>query len=802
MAVIPASFLLEYAFPELSGQTFTRFRVGAISISLFIGLARATVWLFDRINDYRPPSKTDIRKGIKKTYLSIPEDFIDRIDATRELYSKVQHCGLLNLHGPKGAGKTKLLQVIVDIINGHHHDFFEKHLDLRLKKRSDFHAIYVDAGNGIGISAILDQLGKVVGLDNCDNINDFCIRCDQTWGNESLAIVIDNLNNRELHADLVGVLNTLQRQRPKDTVVLGTVLKFAQDVGTIDWISIKNFQNDDAEEYCRTICGLEDPTVIKEVVASGQGLPVYMAAYAKAYKRDSSILTKGYDFRSLVNNEILPNLSSDAKHYFLTAVAISLIEPMVCTTDLYLSRRNEALASIHELDQFGVIIRLHHDKDAIKVPDLIRDTLVSVARDDVSGEAQRLAEYYRASGKRMHFVLMSLLGGTDHWPEAIEILKEQADQSNNIFIERCWEVFAPSHHVNNLADVYRWLHLSHVRALLSQGDYGHAEKEADKLVEGFVSTVRAVDEFTVLLRYTRADIDHLLNRYEHAQTQSLALLDDIASEPTGFSARCLWLAGHAQAHMGSDFSSAFALLQQAKKAAQEYGDLKTTILSINGIAAIDLMRGMPPERIESDILDGIQLVGDRTDHVAEKAALCRTLSRVCLRMGKPEAASMHAEQALAITLEMGNRSVHDSRHCVADVARYCGNWDEAMPLYRKVLDAAERSDDINLKTTARMAATIIDIASGPKPIFHGTWSKCEENLLDIMQVSKDLGIRVNELRADMLRQFLPTTTEASRRTHLPRISYALNEIGLRPDVQLIAQKNPEGLIQLMDIQAL
>jgi len=760
--------------------------ISGILVSILIFL----ITRIDKLEESK--SKKIVESLLKRPLLNDIKGFVNRQPIIQDIYSKVSSGRVINLHGKKGAGKSEVLKVVVDISNGNNLIEFKKHLSLNLKTHKNHIAVYMEFPPEE--TDFPNSIGKSLGMEQCESIELIAKYLENSFSNTSFVFVIDNIITSSSHSTISRYINQLLRFRPQDTVVLGSVFKFQEHVLDTVSIEITGFEDKYAREYCERVCDLRDEKLISAVIESSQSLPVYMKIFGKSI---NSIANESYIVDSLnpevvIQNHIYPNLSDPAKKILISIACYCLF-----SSSFPYGKYNKLGRYEHELNQFGLLII---NKDEVKIHDLLRDSIVSIFRDEVIEECAILSKLFLEKDDLSKFLFFALIGGTKEWNKAIKALEKKADENDNIFLDKCWDFryIRPIYPYPERVDTY--LRFCHVRSLMSQGRYSDAKILAEELTNALQMPIRWENNDSVSLQYCLADIDHLLNNYEVAKEAALTIAYNITSKTTNFLPKSLWLAAHCSAHCAKNIEEAKDLFIQAEKQSVKYKIIRTRVISINGQVVLGLMTDASTSEMEFMIKKAIGLIYNNQEYLAERSSLLRTWSRIKLKDVDLFTAGNLASESLDISYELASRGIHDSMHCVADIERAKGNLEKAVSLYEQVKEVGEKSKDINLETTAFFGIVVSSIVKNECLGSLNSWSEFEDKLLDIEIRSMEVGISINQIRAKLFRALIPSTNEKLRLSFMLELEPQFLSKKCNQEIELFKNSFPKDSLQLMDIQ--
>jgi hypothetical protein len=175
-----------------------------------VGIASGVVGLREARG--RPPAPIDVCSPKLRNERSV----IDRTTELANLTEELERHQAVNCHGPRGAGKSFMLQYVADVINGHrrpnpHHTW----------PRGMSAALYFDLADAIGFGGIESQVCRA------------SFGQDGSWGQfinyvnrkhaRPVLIILDNVNSPSLWRPVGRAVCEYLLARDEDKILLGSI---------------------------------------------------------------------------------------------------------------------------------------------------------------------------------------------------------------------------------------------------------------------------------------------------------------------------------------------------------------------------------------------------------------------------------------------------------------------------------------------------------------------------------------------------------------------------------------------------
>lgn len=686
------------------------------------------------------------------------ERLINRSTEMRDLVAHIDDSRAVGCHGPRGAGKSFLLEHLTDVINGHRSRSAGQPRPTRVAA-----ALYFDLADAVGFPEAQAQICSAVLGDPSATWSDFALSVKRTFKRRRVVLILDNVNSEGLWRQLGQAAHRYCAVRPQDRIVFGSIDKIELSNLPVAQIEVRGLDLEASEELIATRGVRLSREELVTLHDDWQGLPFYLGFLAT--KEPADRLGR----RSVLSNQgVIPrSLPAGTRYLIAYAALLALVTRRISAGEL----RGSGVADLDRHVEVAVsrtlLTQIPEDGDRrYKVHDIIRDTALRELSAEVEEAALALFDRACQRGEDEHAALFAMFAdpqqiGSTRLDQLLERVIRSAIQSKNYALIESLHVRASEN-----SSVLRFIANDEARAdlfcfaraseLAGLGRYEEAEDEmnANTVVRVRWKRDTAGSELQANLRFLQADLAHLLNRYD----ESALMFDELgqwaaASGRNELHARCVWGHGHVLRHQGRDFDFALGLLNRAAYLAAGTEDLFTkayAVCNANGIQI--LLETVPDDQEERLAMVELDVVGGSSQN-GYLLEVWKTQAQLAWWRGDHRQAEEIVDAAIERALELNDRLLYNLYFERAEFRRLAGSPETAMGDYRTVLDFGTGNRDRNLISQALLGLVLAEM-SGGRWLHHGTRDEARGSLLRARQIAVDADIQFTVKVAEQITAML------------------------------------------------
>ncbi len=696
---------------KLTSQRLTIVQVTAASLSAATALTAVAL----AVGQARRPRSNLLALQLPKL---LREDHLVNRDAeVKELVRLMGTERVVSCHGPRGAGKSFLLEHLTDVVNGHRRPASGQPRPRRMSV-----ALYFDLADAAGFADIEAQICRAALGDADATWGRFISSVDERFGRRPVMLVLDNVNSPALWRQLGSAAYDYCARRRHDRLILGS----------IDQVALNNL-----EVAPLRVPGLDLAATGKLVAQRGveldarqlaalhgdcQGLPLYLRLLTT--RADGARL--GVGGAAVLDQQLIPELPAATRTLMAYVSLFALVTRRISLADL---RR----APVADLDEQLLVAGnrtlitplADRDNGGFKVHDVVRDAALRALAPEVSEASLFLFE--RAYGRHQfeHAALYAMFAD----PESMGVERFDALLTKVVgqaIKERNYTLLGTLH--DRAADqprIVRYLSANPVRAdlwcrarateLAGLGRYGDAEEE---LLSSTITTVRwhpsaVATQQQSELRFLQADVAHLLNRYDEAAGLFGELGEwAVSAGRPGLRARCVWGQAHVLRHQGRDLGQALTLFSTSTGLADEAGELFAKAYSITGATGIRVVLDALRDDEEETLARLEEEIAATSAHDGYMLEVWKSQSQVAWLRGRHGEAVDIVQAAIERAQALNDRLLYNLYFERAEYARLNGDQSSAQADYQRVLEFGTGNRDRNLVANATLGLVLSDVATG------------------------------------------------------------------------------------------
>ncbi|HEV7564396.1 MAG TPA: AAA family ATPase [Microbacteriaceae bacterium] len=699
----------------------------------------------------RDSNKTD-RSKLLVSRLWADERLINRVVEMRDLVAQIDEHPVVGCHGPRGAGKSFLLEHLADVVNRNR----RANLGQPKPKRVSA-ALYFDLAAAAGFADVHSQIcGEALG-DPEGSWKDFVAYVERRFRHQRVLLILDNVNSPGLWRELGEAVFKYLQSRPKDRVVLGSIDPVTLGNMEVQHVPVLGLDLVATKELVAT-CGvaMSCEELVKLHGECG-GLPLYIRL----------LVAHGEEARSgqgtaVLDEQLIPELPTETRRLLSYVSLIGLITRRISLTELAqfpLANPEDQLAIAENRTLIAAIP--DDGGKRFKIHDIVRDTALRVLAPDVSEAALILFEREYGRGRLEHAALYAMFAdspeeiGAARLQDLLEQVIRTAVNARNYAL--LGNLYARAHeHTNMLFFIARdqvradLFHFARASELAGLGRYEQAEEEL--LLSSVVRTRWGPDtEGTDLeadLRFLQADIAHLLNRYDES-AQMFEDLGNWAATTNRYKLRalCVWGQGHVLRHQGRDLEKALSLFEQAAGLAEAAGELFPRVKAVTGATGIKVLIGVVPND-EEDLLAALEReIAASSTHDGYMLEVWKYQAQIAWLRGRRRKAAELIESAIERALALNDRLLYNLYFERAEYARLTGDYPAALRDYGQVLDFGNGNRDRNLIANALLGNVLVELAMGQWRD-HLTREEARASVLRARQIAIEADIAITAATAD------------------------------------------------------
>lgn len=676
---------------------------------------------------------------------------VNRDGEMRDLVGLIGSTRVVNCHGPRGAGKSFLLEHLTDVVNGH-----RGAAKGQPRPGRGSVALYFDLADATGFPDIEAQICRAALGDADATWGEFTSSVQQRFGRKRVILVLDNVNSPALWSQLGRAAYEYCALRRQDRLILGSIDQVTLNNLAVAPLSIPGLDLAASGELISRR-GIElDEQQLKELHSDCQGLPLYLQLLtAPDHGTQFGVGT------SVLDEQLIPDLPIAGRALMAHLSLLALITRRISLTTL----RRMPVADLDEQLRIAcnrtLITPLANEENrSFKIHDIVRDAALRVLEEEVSEASVFLFEQAYGREQYEHAALYAMFANPGEiGPERFDTLV--TDVLGRAIKERNYALLGTLH--ARASDQPRVLrHLStnpkltdlwcHARAseLAGLGRYEDAE---DELLGSSVNTVRwhpsaIATRQQAELRFLQADVAHLLNRYDEAAELfgELGEWATTAGRP-GLHARCIWGRAHVLRHQGRDLEQALTLFGEAAQLADDSDELFAKAYSITGETGIRVALNVLRDDEETLLASLETEIAAMAAHDGYMLEVWKSQAQVAwLRGNSPEAVEI-VDAAVERARALNDRLLYNLYFERAEFSRLSGDHSQAKIGYDRVLEFGVGNGDRNLVTNATLGLVLTDVAAGTW-IYYDSRTTARAAVLDARSVAIQTDIQATAALAD------------------------------------------------------
>ena len=503
------------------------------------------------------------------------ERLINRTTELRDLVARIDDSRAVGCHGPRGAGKSFLLEHLTDVINGHRPLSPGQPRPSRVAA-----ALYFDLADAVGFAEAQAQIcGAALG-DRTGTWEDFAFSVQSEFKRRRVVLILDNVNSEGMWRQLGQAAHRYCAVRRTDRILFGSIDQVVLSNLDVAQVPVLGLDLDATEELVATRGVTLSHEDLVALHSDWRGLPFYVRLFTA---QDGRLAPA-----ALSDQRIIPEISEETRRLLAHMSLVALVARRISVGDL----RGCAVANLEEqLGELAVRRALvspipEGRERRFKIHDIVRDTALRELGSDVENAALALFQRAYGHGDLEHAALFAMFADPDQIETAqLDDLLEQVIRTaikakNYTLIGTLYTRASENAGVlqfiaedESRADLFCFARASQLAGL------GRCEEAEEEMLASSVVRRRwrrdtEGSDLQGNLRFMQADLAHLLNRYDESARMFEELGEWAATtDRTGLQALCVWGHGHVLRHQGRDLESALALLDRASILAEAAGEL-------------------------------------------------------------------------------------------------------------------------------------------------------------------------------------------------------------------------------------
>lgn len=702
--------------------------VGALAAVIGIGSGIVTI----RGSGGRPPTPIDVCSPKLRSGRRV----VNRAQQVANLTEKLEEHEVVNCHGPRGAGKSFVLQYLTDVVNGHRQPNPGHTWPPNLSA-----ALYFDLADATGFGGIESQVCRA------------SFGQDGSWGqfigyvNERhtgpVLIVLDNVNSPSLWKPVGKAVGEYLVARDHDKLLLGSIDRLHLDnevVGTVDIGGL------DVAAFTELVhiegLPLQEPEII-DLHTQWDGLPYYAGP-------------RGAHHAALAERVELATgtrrLGAYAALLAVTVRRIPLAELRRCPIANFDNHLEDAVGELLvEPTAEGRFLTMH---------DIAREEALAQFQPEVTEAAAILFERAEQRGEGSKAAVFAMFSdprqlGAGRFDEVLPTaVKDAVEARDYAFLETLHERARANERVleflaqnRERSDLFSYGRAAQLAGL---GSYEEAEEE---ILETSVATIRdgtggAASELQLELKYLQNDIAHLLNRYEESAIGFEGLAEDArANGNEELRARCTWAQAHVLRHQGRELERALGLFEQAEGLAEDLSMLSVKSLSITGASMIKVFFESVPDDEEERLEDLEREIASAQSHDGHMLGIWKALAQVDWVRGRREPAMKRIEDTIEKAQATNDRLLYDLLFERAEFLRLSGDGLAALKDYDRAYRFGTGNRDRNMTSIALLGLVLADISLN-RWEHHSSQMEARGSALHARNIAAEADIQVTKRLAE------------------------------------------------------
>lgn len=693
---------------------------------------------------------------------------INRSGEMEELIRRIDEPNVVNCHGPRGAGKSFLLEHLADVINGHRRPA-DGH---RRPKRAKV-ALYFDLADAAGFAEVQAQVCQAALGQPDATWASFIGSIKKRFKGRRVLLILDNVNSPGLWRPLGEAAYRYLASRPHDRLVLGSI-----DPVTLSNLDIEHMPvsglNLEATGELIAARGVEiSRRELGELHSGCNGLPLYvrlLAAYGG--EADSRLGT------AVVDEQLVPELPPTARRLLSYASLIALMSRRIPYNELERCLLMNLDGELEIVERRTLMTPIPDDSRRFKIHDVVRDTALRVLEPEVSEASLHLFNRACEKSQAEHAALYGMFAdpaevGTRRFHEVLEQVIPTAVKARNYALlgnlhsraqehGRILEFIAAD---QRRTDLFCFARASELAGL---GCYKEAE---DELLSSSIVRMRwqsdtEASDLKAELRFLQADVAHLLNRYDEAAQMFHELGEWSANTGRpGLRARCVWGHGHVLRHQGRDLERALGLFDQAKGLADASGEIFPKVYSVTGAIGIKVVMGDVPLDEEQRLVELEREIAAASAHDGHLLEVWKSQAQVAWLRGEEKAAIGIVDAATERALALNDRLLYNFYFERAEYDRFRGDHVDALSGYLRVLDFGNGNGDRNLISNALLGLVLVDLSAG-RWMHHDSAEGARSSALRARQIAAAADIQITAGIANTVASMVDDSAAATQSIRL------------------------------------
>jgi tetratricopeptide (TPR) repeat protein len=701
----------------------------------------------------RPRDRTDDGRlqDALTPHLLDDERLINRTAEMRDLVACIDDSRAVGCHGPRGAGKSFLLEHLTDVINGYRSRSVGQSRPKRVAA-----ALYFDLADAVGFPEAQAQICHAVLGNPAATWAEFALSVERAYKRRRVVLILDNVNSEGIWRQLGQAARQYCAIRPQDRLVFGSIDEVVLSNLKVTQVEVLGLDLDATEELAAARGFRLTHEELVTLHRDWEGLPFYVC------------------YQAAQDQRLIPDLPAETRRLVAYAALLAVVVRRINFGELRGSGVADMEKHVQTAVDRGILTRLPEGKSRrYKIHDIYRDAVLRELGPEVKEVALALVDRTYRTGELEHAALLAMFAD----PEQIETipldhLLEQvigtAIQSKNYALIGSLHTRASEN-----SDMTRFISRDDARADLfcfarasELAGLGHYEEAEEEILTSTVVRTRwqpgsASSELQANLRFLQADIAHLLNRYDESvfMFEELGEWAAIAGRD-GLRARCVWGQGHALRHQGRDFERALQLLDQAAFLAENAGEPFAKAYAVCNANGIKVLNDAVPDG-EEDRLAAIELeVAGSSAQSSCLLEVWKTQAQLAWWRGDRQRASEIVKAATERALELNDRLLYNLYFERAEFQRLTDAPEAAIDGYRAVLEFGTGNRDRNLISQALLGLVLAEIGSG-QWLQHGTRDDARASLLRARRVALDADIQLTAQIAEQVTAMLDAEDPSS-----------------------------------------
>lgn len=713
-------------------EAFALVARGLGTLAALVGIVAGVVGL--REGRRGPPRPLAIRSP----RLKAAQPLVDRDEQVAAMVQRIEQFEVVNCNGPRGAGKSYMLQYLTDVVNGHR----KPNVNHTWPHDASV-ALYFDLSDAIGFKGLEEEVCRAAFGDQ-GTWRQFIGYVQREYRGRTTLLILDNVNSPSLWTPLGSATFQYLQARPGDSVVLGSIEPLRFDNLDIGEVNIGGLAFDAFAELAKLEGLLTNDREIIELHDQWGGLPYYAGP-------------RGTRHAALAERV---ELAAGTRRLLAYAALLAVVTRRIPRSILEQCPISDFEANLNRAIDEKLLVPTA-DGGSLTMHDIARDDTLRIFDSEVSDAALMLFERRRQRGEAVSAAIFAMFAdpqriGEENFDAITEpVIREAMDSRNYGLLESLYEKSRSNE------GLLEFLFKNRIRSdLFSMGrvvqlaGIGHYEAAEEELLGTSITAISdwstSASTLQLELRYQQLDIAHLLNRYEEAAIgfEELACIASSTGERE-LHARCVWAQAHVLRHQGRDLDRAMALFRQAENLADQLDLLSVKSLSITGASMIKVFRESVPDVEEERLEDLEQAVAARQAHDGHMLGIWTALAQVDWIRGRKETAMERVEDAIEKARSLNDRLLYDLLFERAEFLRLGGDGGAALEDYDRAFRFGMGNHDRNLISISLLGLVLADIALG-RWEYHSSKLEARGSALRARSIAMEADIQVTKQLAEVV----------------------------------------------------